>query len=162
MTYQELALSGLGNQTLMSMPKVAFFASRQCPGSAISAAMDWAVQQSKAKQTVISGFHSPLEQSVLTVLLQAKSPVVVALARPLERAKLPSSWQQALSEGSMAVVSRASIKNRLTQQLAAQRNDLVAQLAQDIVIAHASEGGLLSKQANRWCVHYLSPSIMKI
>jgi predicted Rossmann fold nucleotide-binding protein DprA/Smf involved in DNA uptake len=155
-------LQGLGNAALLNQRLIAFFSSRQCTGAAISAAMDWAVQQTRAKQPVISGFHSPLEQSVLTVLLQARSPVVAVLARPLTSAKLPNTWHQALSEGLMTVVSPARTKNRLTQQLAAQRNNLVAQLAKDIVIAHVSEGGSLFKQAVQWRVHYLTPQIMKI
>jgi hypothetical protein len=84
------------------------------------------------------------------------------LARPLTSAKLPNTWHQALSEGLMTVVSPARTKNRLTQQLAAQRNNLVAQLAKDIVIAHVSEDGSLFKQAMQWRVHYLTPQIMKI
>jgi hypothetical protein len=55
----------------------AFFASRQCPGTAIRAAMDWALNQAREKNVVVSGFHSPLEQSVLKVLMAAHSPAVV-------------------------------------------------------------------------------------
>jgi len=58
-------LSGRGASGLLNTPLTAFFASRQCPGAAIRAAMDWALQQARAKQVVVSGFHSPLEQSVL-------------------------------------------------------------------------------------------------
>jgi hypothetical protein len=57
------SLTGTGNANLLDLPMTAFFASRQCPGAAIRAAMDWALQQAKAKAVVISGFHSPLEQS---------------------------------------------------------------------------------------------------
>lgn len=64
-TRNDLAGTGLGNQALLALPMTAFFASRQCPGTAIRAAMDWALQQAQSKAVVISGFHSPLEQSVL-------------------------------------------------------------------------------------------------
>jgi predicted Rossmann fold nucleotide-binding protein DprA/Smf involved in DNA uptake len=143
-------LQGLGNAALLEQRLIAFFASRQCTGAAISAAMDWAVQQAKAKQTVISGFHSPLEQSVLAVLLQAKSPVVVVLSRSVERARLPSSWHQPLSLGLMAVVSCTQSTKRLTAQQATKRNNIVAQLAQQIVIGYASPDGELAHSCEKW------------
>ena len=52
------SLTGTGNANLLDLPMTAFFASRQCPGAAIRAAMDWALQQAKLKTVVISGFHS--------------------------------------------------------------------------------------------------------
>lgn len=128
----------------------AFFASRQCPGAAIRAAMDWALQQAKARQVVIGGFHSPLEQSVLTVLLQAQSPVVVVLARPVEGATLPPAWGEPLAQGRMAVVSSATAAKRLTHEVAALRNAQVVQLATSIVVAHASTGGSLANQVGQW------------
>ena len=64
-----LSLTGVGNQALLATPMMAFFASRQCPGTAIRAAMDWALHQAREKNVVVSGFHSPLEQSALKVLI---------------------------------------------------------------------------------------------
>jgi len=45
---------------------------------AIRAAMNWAVEQARSKCPVISGFHSPLKQSVLQVLLAAGNAAVAA------------------------------------------------------------------------------------
>ena len=95
--------------------------------------MDWALEQARGKRAVISGFHSPLEQSVLKVLTAAGSTVVVVLARPLSGAKLPPEWT-----------------GPLAQQLATQRNALVAQLAHKIVVAHASPAGSLAAQLDQW------------
>lgn len=128
----------------------AFFASRQCPGAAIRAAMDWALLQASAKLTVVSGFHSPLEQSVLKVLMAAGSPAVVVLARPVAGAKLPPEWTELLAQGHMAVVSSVATEGRLTQQLATQRNALVAQLARKTVVAHANPAGSLAAQLDQW------------
>ena len=128
----------------------AFFVFRKCPGAAIRVAMDWALQQARVKNVVISGFHSPLEQAVLKVLLQARSPVVVVLARPLEGAKLPPEWTDPLAQGHLAVVSAAIAATRLTDAVAIARNHLVAQLATDIVVAHASPGGVLASLLAKW------------
>ena len=112
--------------------------------------MDWALQQASTKQAVISGFHSPLEQSVLKVLLAAGSPVVVVMARPVQDAKLPPDWAEPLAKGQMAVVSSVPKAGRLTQQLATERNAQVAQLSQKWVVAYASPGGSLAGQLDQW------------
>lgn len=61
---------GLGNAALLDQPFTAFFSSRQCPGSAIRAAMNWAVEQARGRHPVISGFHSPLDQPLLSLNAQ--------------------------------------------------------------------------------------------
>ena len=143
-------LAGLGEQALLTGPMIAFFASRQCPGTAIRAAMDWVLLQAQTRQVVIGGFHSPLEQSVLQVLLQARSPVVLVLARPIVGAKLNADWLSAIAGGHMTVVSAGTTAQRLTSELAAQRNELVVKLATSVVIAHASPNGGLTAQCKVW------------
>lgn len=145
-----LAVTGQGGQELLRAPMTAFFASRQCPGTAIRLAMDWAIQQAQAKSVVISGFHSPLELSVLKVLIEAHSPVVVVLARPVEGARLLPEWGERMEQGCMAVVSATSSTTRLTGELATERNNLVTQLATQIVVAHASIGGALEGLCTQW------------
>jgi predicted Rossmann fold nucleotide-binding protein DprA/Smf involved in DNA uptake len=143
-------LHGIGDVTLLSRPLTAFFASRQCPGTAIRAGMDWALQQAQAKTPVISGFHSPLEQSALKLLLQAKCPVVAVIARSLEGARLDRDWRLAINEGRMVVLSAHTATGRLTETLAVERNDVAALLAKRIVIAHAEPGGSLDAARTRW------------
>jgi predicted Rossmann fold nucleotide-binding protein DprA/Smf involved in DNA uptake len=143
-------LHGIGDAALLSRPLTAFFASRRCPGVAIRAGMDWALQQARIKTPVISGFHSPLEQSALKVLLQARSPVVAVIARSLEGARLERDWRTAMSEGRMVVLSSHTATERLTETLAVARNDVAALLAERIVIAHAEPGGSLDAACVRW------------
>ena len=149
-THAKHSLTGTGNPSLLDLPMTAFFASRQCPGTAIRAAMDWALEQARAKAVVVSGFHSPLEQSVLKVLIQARSPVVAVLARPVEGAKLPPDWAEPLAQGHMAAVSVAMDATRLTEGAATARNMVVAHLASCIVVAHASSGGTLEGLCAQW------------
>ncbi|UUZ69836.1 hypothetical protein LP416_11340 [Polaromonas sp. P2-4] len=121
----------------------AFLPPCQCPGTAIRTAMDWALEQARAKAVVVSGFHSPLEQSVLNVLIQARSPVVAVLARPAQGAKLPPEWAEPLVQGHLTVMSVATAatrSTRLTGEVATARNNLVVQLATGIVVANASPG----------------------
>ena len=149
-TRNGLSITGLGSQALLALPMTAFFASRQCPGTAIRAAMDWALLQARAKAVVVSGFHSPLEQSVLKVLIEAHSPVVAVLARPVDGAKLSPEWIEPLAQSQMAVVSSATAATRLTGEVATARNNFAAQFATCIVVAHASPGGALERLCEEW------------
>ena len=149
-TQNALAVTGVGHQALLDVPMTAFFASRQCPGAAIRAATEWTLQHAKTHLAVISGFHSPLEQSVLQLLLQARSPAVAVLARPVSGARLPPHWKAAIAAGHLAVISAADKSARLTVERAVERNDLVARLAKTIVVAHASAGGVLSARCGLW------------
>lgn len=135
---------------LLQQSLTAFFASRQCPGTAIRSAADWALRMARERSAVVSGFHSPLEQSVLRLLLEAHSPAVLVLARHVSQATLRPEWRVAITAGSLAVISRAEDSRRLTQAKAELRNDLVAKLADCIVVAHAHAGGLLAAQCKQW------------
>ena len=151
----------VGNASLLDKPLTAFFASRQCSGAAIRAAMAWAVEQARSKSPVISGFHSPLEQSVLEVIFTAGAPCVIVIARKLEQAQLPAVWLQAVQGGTAAVISMDDTTRRLTAELASRRNDWVAEHAAQIVVAYASAEGSLLRQARQWeydgrSVNYLS------
>jgi len=147
---QGLMLSGLGATDLLQATLTAFFASRQCPGSAIRAATTRVLQQVRDHSTLVGGFHSPLAQSLLRLLLEAGGTAVLVLARPVASATLRSAWRRALDAGRMAVVSQSTGSRRLTEQAADDRNDLAAQLADEIVVAHASSGGRLDQQCVLW------------
>lgn len=140
----------MGEKALFSVPMTAFFASHQCSGAAIRAAMDWALQQVKARQVVISGFHSPLERSVLEVLLTADAPAVLALVQDPTRIRLPAPWKQAAQRGTLAIIGPAAVRGRLTAEMASERNEWVAAMASQFVIAHAAPAGGLATQVERW------------
>ncbi|OIQ72627.1 hypothetical protein GALL_457450 [mine drainage metagenome] len=148
--WQNEGFSGTGNAGLLERPLTAFFASRRCSGKAIRLAMNWAVQQATIKTPLIGAFHSPLEQSVLEVMLTAQAPVVVVIARKLQTAKLPARWRVAIEYDNMAVVSMTDQPQRLTSGMAMQRNHWVARHASKIVIAEATTGGSLAECVAQW------------
>ncbi|MHB1992032.1 hypothetical protein [Metallibacterium scheffleri] len=145
-----IELMGRGSLSMLDAPLTAFFASRQCPGAAIRAAMDWALGQARSRQPVIGGFHAPLEQSVLSILIHAHCPVVAVLARPTDTTRLPTLWQAPLRDGYMVVMSGATRAQRLTCSIARARNQVVALCAHQIVVAHASAQGTLAAQCVEW------------
>ena len=137
---------------LLEQPLTGFFASRRCSGRAIWMAMDWAVEQARMKTPLIGGFHSPLEQSVLEVLLTAHAPVVIVIARQLHAASLPAAWREAVQAGTATVVSMDDTQQRLTAGQAMRRNHWIARRAAHIVVAEASPDGSLATCMAQWFI----------
>lgn len=155
-----LEVTGRGPASLLEQPLTAFFASRECTGWAIRAGLEWALLQARSSNPIVSGFQSPLERSVLELLLEARSPTVLVLARPVESARLPARWSVALDRQHLVMISAQGESRRLDREQASARNEVVAMLANNIVIAHAAPGGGLEAQANAWgdsgkSVHFL-------
>lgn len=148
--WQKDGIAGVGNMALLEQPLTAFFASRRCSGRAIRVAMDWAIEQARARIPLIGGFHSPLEQSVLEVMLSAHAPVVIVIARQLHAARLPVAWREAVQAGIAAVVSVEDTQQRLTAEQAIQRNHWIARRAAHIVVAEASPDGSLASCLSQW------------
>ena len=122
-----------GNKELLDRELVAFFASRTAPSEALSLSSRWARQIAKSNKIVISGFHSPIERSVLDILLAERCSVVVALGRSLYQ-KIPRHLQSAYDDGRVLFVSfrnhsRPSFSN---SQL---RNWATTDLATEVVFA---------------------------
>lgn len=134
----------------MDLPLTTFFASRRCSGRAVRAAMDWAVEQARKKEPLIGGFHSPLEQSVLEIMLAAHAPVVIVIARQLQSARLPVVWREKIQSGTMAVVSVDNTTRRLTAERALRRNHWIAARAAQIVVAEAAPSGSLATCLGQW------------
>lgn len=131
----------VGNPSLLEQPKTALFASTRCPGAAILRAQDQALRWREEKRCIISGFHSPVEQECLRVLLRGQCPVIVCLARAIP-ARLPEEWRKAVESGAMLVVSPFSYTTtRISAMLAQRRNEFVAALADDAWFAHVTKGG---------------------
>ena len=99
---------------------------------------------------VIGGFQTPMERECLRLLLRGDQPVVVCPARSMDNMRIPRGWRPALDDGRLLVLSPfpATIL-RPTAKLAAQRNDLVAELAEQVFIAHAAPGGKTEAFARR-------------
>lgn len=158
--WQKDGITGVGNMTFLEHPLTAFFASRRCSGRAIRAAMDWAVEQARAKTPLIGGFHSPLEQSVLEVMLAARAPVVIVIARKLEATHFPATWLGAVQAGTVAVVSMDDTQQRLTAEQAIRRNHWIARHAAHIVVAEASPDGNLVSCQTQWKAEGMRVSIL--
>ena len=130
-----------GNLRLLDEPLTALFCSNRCPGDLILKTYDLARALRDAGAPVIGGFQTPLERECLRLLLRGAQPVVVCPARSIDNMRIPRNWRPALDGGRLLVLSPfPATARRPTVELAAQRNDLVADLAQRVFIAHAAPG----------------------
>ncbi|MXV82257.1 hypothetical protein F4X88_16830 [Candidatus Poribacteria bacterium] len=118
----------------------ALFCSSKCPGEIILKAHDLAQKFKEIGIPTIGGYHSPVEQECLRVLLRGAQPILLCPARSIENMRLKSTWKDALSEERLLILSIfGSRYERSTAALAHQRNAFVAALADKICIAHAAE-----------------------
>ena len=141
-------VSIIGNVAVLQGSMEAFLCSKETPGATILKAFDQAAAWRDAGVCVISGFHSPLEQQCLEILLRGKQPIVWALARGLGVLRLPKPRRDALDDGRLTVISPfPADEARTNADLARQRNRVVAALASDTVFAHISPGGSLERLA---------------
>jgi predicted Rossmann fold nucleotide-binding protein DprA/Smf involved in DNA uptake len=132
----------LGNLDILSQPKTALFCSTRCPGAAILRAYDQAAKWRDEGRCIIGGFHSPIEKECLRILLRGQQPIIIAPARSLESFRISSDWKPQLARNRLLVLSFFDVGNRrATAELAAQRNDFVAALADEVWFAHIAPGG---------------------
>lgn len=147
--------SALGNVDLLSLPKTALFGSTHNPGDIILGAYDQAARWRDARRCVISGFHSPVEQECLRILLRGSPPIILCPARALPK-RISPDWQKPIVDGRLLILSAFSeTENRPTKDLASRRNEIVAALADEAWFVYITPGGksdYLRQKIERWSI----------
>ena len=132
-----------GNADILNCPKTALFCSVKCPGKLILDTYDFCHHLRAEGVPVISGFHSPMEQECLRILLRSPNHVIWCLARGM-LSRIPAEpvdCRAAVTEGRLLLVSTFPDKvRRVTAKTAMIRNRLVADMAAAVVVAHAAPG----------------------
>ena len=134
----------IGDTAILRQPKVALFCSVKCPGKLILETYDLAKRFRNEGTLVISGFHSPMEQECMRILLRSPHPVIWCLARGMYRRLpiAPVDCRAAVDGGRLVIVSPFPENVRqVTAKTAIIRNRLVANKAVAVVVAHATSGG---------------------
>ncbi len=142
-------LTTIGNLDLLALPKTGLFCSARCPGHVILSAYDQAARWRDAGRCITSGFHSPVEQECLRILLRGTPPIILCPARALPQ-RIPAEWQTPLAEGRLLILSGfTAAEKRVTTELATRRNALVAALADEVCFAHITPGGQSERLSHR-------------
>jgi len=132
----------MGNQGILGKRLVGLLCSIQCPGSAIIRTYDAIRLLRDEGVGVIGGFHSPMERECLDILLRGDQPVVICPARRLRGTRLGQSVRQAVTDGQALILSPFGENvTRTTAAQALHRNELVAAIADAILVPHAAPGG---------------------
>lgn len=143
-------IGSAGDTSILDRCMVALLCSAKCPGKLILDTYDLAKQFRDQGVTVISGFHSPMEEECLRILLRSPHPVVWCLARGLFK-RIPSKpvdCRAAVTEGRLLIVSPFKDNVRhVTAKTAIARNRIVADLAAAVVVAHAAPGSKIEALA---------------
>ena len=84
----------------------------------------------------------------MNYLLKGKQPIIVALARGLKE-KIEPALQKPLDQGRLLIVTPfyKEVK-RVTRQTAHLRNQMMIDVADEIVIGFVNKGGMLEGQIN--------------
>jgi predicted Rossmann fold nucleotide-binding protein DprA/Smf involved in DNA uptake len=145
-------VTAIGDMGLLNTKLIGFFCSVKCPGKLIIQVHDLAHELKQAGATVISGFHSPVEQECLRILLRGTQSVIICPARSMEKMRIRAEYRQPLDQGRLLFLSPFLDKpHRITAQSALRRNYFVAALANQIFVAHSEPSG----KTNQFCRNIL-------
>jgi predicted Rossmann fold nucleotide-binding protein DprA/Smf involved in DNA uptake len=126
----------------------AFLCSKETHSATILKAIDQAAEWRDSGRCVVSGFHSPLEQQCLDILLRGKQPIALVLARGIGALRLPVAQRKALDDNRLTIIAPFPLtEKRTTADLARQRNRFVAALADEIIFGYITPGGSLARLA---------------
>lgn len=130
----------VGSPSCLTERPIALLCSRECPGSIILSASEWADRWTgrESPPTLASGYQTPVEKEVLQRLLRGGAAVARFPARCLPK-QLPAQQQEALEAGHFIIASPfPNSQKRPSKALAKRRNDLLRDLARAAIILHAA------------------------
>lgn len=144
----------LGNPGILQSQLLGLICSVQCPGSIVIKTFDVIRRLRDEKVVMIGGFHSPMERECLDLLLRGAQPVILCPAKSLRNLQIGKSARKAVEEGRLLVLSFFGDEvRRTTASQSILRNDMVATLADAILVPHASKDGKTWTTARRALEH---------
>ena len=135
-----------GNKEILKYYKIAFFCSKLIPPNLITNIYDYFIKLRNESITIISGFHTQIERDVLKFLLKGKQPIIICPARSVQKISIKPELKDAFNNNRLLFISPfKNTDRRITKELSLKRNLFITQIADEIVIAHASKEGSLEK-----------------
>lgn len=135
-------LYALGETAILRQHLLGLICSIQCPGSIVLKTFDTIRALRDEGVAVAGGFLSPMEKDCLDILLRGKQPIILCPARGLKGLRLGEKVRQAVDEGRLLVLSTFTDDVRHTTAVqAVRRNNLVAALADALLVPYAAPNG---------------------
>ena len=146
----------IGDPQILEQNLTGVLCSQSCPGELILKAFDTAKKLREEKQTVISGFHSPMELEIFSILLRGKQPIVLCLARNIAGFQISKESKTLLGKGQLAIVAPnfSAYENRITQETADLRNSLIFEISDQVLLIYAKPGGNLERISTKFLPDY--------
>ena len=140
-----VTLHATGNLRLIECPATAFICSTQCPGDKILEAFDWVHRQCDEGGTVISGFHTPVEQDVLAILARRDANIVWVPGRDIPKT-MGATFRQPMEENRLLVLSPFGYgkPSRPSKESCSDRNRFVLGFTQNRYLAHVTDDSSLA------------------
>ena len=89
----------------------------------------------------VGGWHSPLEEEALRVLLAQEASIIFCVSKGLDRFIPSTEVASRVSQGEALLLTHCSPKaKRITRDASMRRNQLVVELAKALLILSAPEG----------------------
>ena len=134
-----------GNKDLLKTKPIALFCSVKCPGDKILQTYDQCIKWRRDGQSIISGFHSPMEKECLRILLKGNQPIIISPARGIWK-RIPEEWQPHIENGRLLIVSKfPNNVKRMTAETATERNQFIIDLSSSAFFSYAEQGGKMEK-----------------
>jgi len=100
----------------------------------------WAID---CNQTVISGFHSPIERECFRVLLEGKSNMIFIPARGIKTRRIKKEWQEAITNKRLLIISPFE-NNHMDKMKSQKRNEIVHKLSNKLYIPYLTENNCIN------------------
>ncbi len=140
----------IGNIGLLDQIDFAFLCSSKCPGNIIIKIQEQAFQWREDGLVIASGFHSPVEQEILNVLIKGIQPIVICPARSLNNMRLPKLWRAGLDENRILIITPIhGLITRPTRELCNKRNEFLVKLTKKIYIPYVDASGKMVELYNK-------------
>jgi predicted Rossmann fold nucleotide-binding protein DprA/Smf involved in DNA uptake len=137
-------LWGVGNSAIIGSRLLGIVSARQTDSDLAlksSQLLRQLASLSLKETAFISGWHSPLEEEALRIVLVQDASLVFCISKSLDRFKPSDEIQRRLSEGNALLLTHCSPRTkRISREASIRRNQLVAGLASVLVVLSAPVG----------------------
>ncbi|MBI1995899.1 MAG: DNA-processing protein DprA [Deltaproteobacteria bacterium] len=155
-------LWGLGEPAILERKLLGIISARQIDSDLALKSSQLLKQLAFLKEvSFISGWHSPLEEEALNILLAQEAAIVFCVPKSLNRFVPCAGVKDRVSQGEALLLTHCSPRaKRISRDASLRRNELVAVLAAALLVLSAPQGSAslkLAKSALRYGKPVLTP-----
>ena len=137
-----------GDLTILNNTLLGIISARQIDSDLASESSQLLKQLVSKDVSFVGGWHSPLEEEALRVLLAQDASIIFCVSKSLDRCIPSIEVDSRVVQGQALLLTHCSPKaKRITRDASMRRNDLVVELAKAVLVLSAPEGSASLKLA---------------